>query len=389
MLIAHLADLHLGYRAYQRLDERGMNQRERDVAEAFDRAVAQMVTAAPELVVVAGDIFHTARPPGAAITEAFRQFSRLRRGLPETPIVVVGGRHDAPRSAAGGTMLRLLGEIPNLHVADERPRVLRLARHDLTVACLPHAALAAGYPVPAEPEPRSAVNVLVAHGMLRDPALGDPLTRRVGHGLALLRRDALRDTAWDYVALGHHHDAATLARNVWYAGAIERTSPDVWAEAETAKGWVLFDTAAGRGEFREVQTRTVLELPPFSARAADSAAWLPPAGIDARIQEAAAAIAGGVAGKIVRQVITDVPRELFRQLDHRQIRRLKAEALHYQLEPRRPAGRPAGAGRRRGRTLEAELAAFMAGWETTFPGTDRSRLLELGLAYLGQAEDGG
>ena len=38
MIIAHLSDLHLGFRAYGRV-ERGVDVRERDVAAAFEKAV--------------------------------------------------------------------------------------------------------------------------------------------------------------------------------------------------------------------------------------------------------------------------------------------------------------------------------------------------------------
>ena len=70
MKIAHLADLHLGYRAYHRITSRGVNQREADVAEAFRRAVARVVEARPDLVLVAGDIFHTVRPTNTALPTA-------------------------------------------------------------------------------------------------------------------------------------------------------------------------------------------------------------------------------------------------------------------------------------------------------------------------------
>ena len=39
MRIAHLSDVHLGYRAYSRTNEHGMNQREYDVLQAFRRAL--------------------------------------------------------------------------------------------------------------------------------------------------------------------------------------------------------------------------------------------------------------------------------------------------------------------------------------------------------------
>ena len=85
MRIAHLADLHLGYRAYHRVTPRGINVREADVAEAFRRAVARVAELKPDLVLVAGDIFHTARPPNTAIAEAFRQFCVLTGRLPGVP----------------------------------------------------------------------------------------------------------------------------------------------------------------------------------------------------------------------------------------------------------------------------------------------------------------
>src|SRR5690348_15660853 len=89
--IAHLADLHLGYRAYHRSTPRGMNQREADVADAFRRAVAQVAELGPDLVVIAGDVFHTVRPSNTAIAEAFRQLSVLTGRLPGVPVVMIAG----------------------------------------------------------------------------------------------------------------------------------------------------------------------------------------------------------------------------------------------------------------------------------------------------------
>jgi DNA repair protein SbcD/Mre11 len=395
MLIAHLADVHLGYRAYHRLGAGGVNQRERDVAHALGRALDQVIAAAPDLVVVAGDLFHTGRPSNEAIMEAFRQFTRLSGRLPGMPVVIIAGSHDGPRATDAGSILRLLAEIPGVHVVDDGPRAVRLASHDIHVMCLPHSPVEVVTP---EPDPRARTNVLVAHGIVHGSGQEPGSGRRAAYGGRRLERAALREEAWDYIALGGHHDAVRLAGNMWYAGATERTSPDIWAEAGTPKGWVLHDTGTGVGELRAVETRPVVELPAFSARAGAAGAgnagpgspaddWLAPAAVDDRIRAAAESLADGVAGKIVRQVITDVPRELFRQLDHEQIRALKAEAVHYQLEARRPvpARRLVAAGGRP-RTLEEELAAFLAAWEPASPRVDRDRLLALATAYLADSD---
>ena len=62
MRIAHLADLHLGFRQFQRQSPAGNNQREADVARATRHAINAIIAAAPDVVVVAGDVFHQVRP---------------------------------------------------------------------------------------------------------------------------------------------------------------------------------------------------------------------------------------------------------------------------------------------------------------------------------------
>lgn len=389
MLIAHLADLHLGYRAYHRMAPGGVNQRERDVADAAARAVDAIVAAGADLVLVAGDVFHTVRPSNSAIMDGFRLFMRLRRGLPDAPVVVIAGNHDAPRSADTGSILRLMSEIPGVHVVDDSARTVRLERPDAAVLCLPHPALAADAAPAIEPDPGAAVNILMAHGTVSGTGIDEQLLRLVEYGGAHLERGALREDAFDYVALGHYHNATRIGPNLWYAGATERTATNIWAEADTRKGFVLFDTDTGEGEFRDIRTREVVDLTRFSARRAADDEWLSAAEVDARIREAVSRVPGGVGGRIVRLVITDIPREVVRELDHRHIRALKAEALHFQLDARRPESRRRAAedGPERRLTLEEELAAFLEAWEPTTPGIDRARLRELGVAYLAATED--
>ncbi|NIP80400.1 MAG: DNA repair exonuclease, partial [Gemmatimonadetes bacterium] len=74
------------------------------------------------------------------------------------------GNHDSPRSVDTGSILRLLGEIPGIHVVDDAARTVRLPDPDVSVLCLPHAALVSDERPVIEPDPGAAVNVLMLHG---------------------------------------------------------------------------------------------------------------------------------------------------------------------------------------------------------------------------------
>jgi hypothetical protein len=427
MLLAHLADLHLGYRAYHRLAPGGINARERDVAQAFRAALDRIVELRPELVLVAGDVFHTVRPSNAAIADAFRQFSRLRAQLPEAPVVIIAGNHDSPRSVETGSILRLLAEIPGVVVVDDDARAVYLEELDASVLCLPHNALAGGEPIALEPDPAASVNILMLHGDVRGAGVEQKIRYVSEYGGAAVDTSEIRPERWDYVALGHYHIATELAPNMWYAGGIERTSTNIWEEADTAKGFLTYDTEARKATFHPLPSRPVIDLPRFSARRVGGAVgvseaetapapggmvggggevagpgtgtgtgtgvgrYMEPSEIDARIRSLVEGIPGGIEGKIVRLVITDVPRDLFRALDHRQIREYKAEALHFHLDARRPeVQRTVGYGAPYRRlTLEEEVRAFLTRhWQRSSAEIDTERLVALAERYLAEAGGG-
>src|SRR3954470_6654556 len=107
MRLIHLSDLHLGYRQYQRLTPGGVNQREADVAATFRTSIDRVIALRPDLVVVAGDIFHTVRPTNQAIIHAFIQFARLTRSLPDAVVLLVAVNHDTPRTSESAGILQL------------------------------------------------------------------------------------------------------------------------------------------------------------------------------------------------------------------------------------------------------------------------------------------
>ena len=335
MKLAHIADPHLGIRQYHRQTPAGINQREADVALAFRAAIDGVIAARPDAVVVAGDLFHSVRPTNAAIVFAFRQFQRLREALPGAPVVLIAGNHDTPRSVETGTILRLFEEL-GVDVAAEESRRLVYPALDLSVLAVPHQALAGGDRPALRPEGGERYHVLLLHGEVegvfpREHAAAD-------YGGALVELNEMAPEMWSYVALGHYHVRHMVAPRAWYAGALEYVSPNLWGELiEEAdrniggKGWLLADLDRGSVTGMPVQSaREILDLEPIRAEGLSAAA------IDAQIALRLAAIPGGIADKVVRLRVFDVPRHVGRELDHAAVRAYKAEALHFNLDLRRP-----------------------------------------------------
>jgi hypothetical protein len=390
MKLAHLADLHLGFRQYTRLTPHGINQREADVAQAFRRALDDVIAARPDVVVIAGDLFHSVRPTNAAILDAFHQIRRLRAQLPDAPIVVVAGNHDTPRSVETGTILKLFEALDGVHVAAYEPRRLAFERLGLGVLCVPHIAWSQSPRPVIAPDPAAAINLLVTHREV-EGVLPYEAQAAMGYGAAPIRRADLRAAEFDYVALGHYHVATRVEANVYYAGGSEYVTTNPWgesaergvADAPGAKGWLLVELGARlRVRFQPIPpARRVIDLEPIYG------AGLSAAELDRAIGDRIAAVAGGIDGQIVRQVAHDVARLTARDLDHAAIRDYKTRAIHYRLDLRRPASQHevgvGAAGRRQ--TLPEVLEQYLRA-RTLPPEVPRERLVALGRELLAEAE---
>lgn len=335
MKLAHIADPHLGARQYHRQTANGINQREADVAQAFRAAVDGVIAARPDIVVVAGDLFHTVRPTNAAIVFAFRQFQRLREALPGAPVVLIAGNHDTPRSSETGSILRLFVELGVTVAIDEARRVV-FPELDLAVLAVPHEILMAPERPVLRPEGSERRQVLLLHTEVEGVFPFDRTGLEYG-GASVARRDLHLDE-WTYVALGHYHVQHEVAPRAWYAGALEYVSPNIWGELSDdlahgldGKGWLLVDLDAGVVERQPVPlSRAVLDLEPVRAEG------LTAPEVDGLIAARVARVSGGVRDRIVRLRVYDVPRHVARELDHATIRALKAEALHFHLDVRPP-----------------------------------------------------
>ena len=384
MRLVHLSDLHLGFRQYQRLTPAGINQREADVAGSFRRAVDRVIELRPEVVVIAGDVFHTVRPSNPAILQAFKLFTRLRASLPDTLVVMVAGNHDAPKTSETGCILRLFLEL-GIHVVDAEPQRLDFPERGLSILAVPDVP---GVPrVALTPDAAARYNVLLLHGEVEGmlPKHATPIDRAPME----ISKEELGAAQWNYVALGHYHVYREIAPNAYYSGSIDYTSANAWGELveeRTAgiagKGIIEHDLATGAHTFHPLPpSRPLVDLTPLSAKGMTAAE------LDAAVRESVERVPGGIDDRIVRLIVRDVPRHVARELDHKALREYKRRALHFHLDTRRPEIlRTSMSGAPGRRPSLAETVREKLSTRLLSSDVDRDALVALGLKYLEEAD---
>jgi exonuclease SbcD len=93
----HAADLHLGYAQY------GLETRRQDFDNAFTEIVEKTIELKPDFMIIAGDLFHHARPSNFTLENTIKNFKRLRdAGI---PVLTVDGSHDSAPNTITGTIL--------------------------------------------------------------------------------------------------------------------------------------------------------------------------------------------------------------------------------------------------------------------------------------------
>jgi DNA repair protein SbcD/Mre11 len=384
MKLVHISDLHLGYKQYQRQTASGLNQREADIARTFRKAIDKIIEIRPDVILVAGDVFHAVRPTNPAILHAWIEFSRLRAMLPDANIVMIAGNHDSPRTRETGSILRLFGSL-DIQVVEGDSRSVRFPERKLNVLAVPEGSRGLAR---FEPDPTSEYNVLLIHDEVEGlMSRFGSLAERAGGTLTMKE---MRPDRWNYVALGHYHVYRQVAPNAYYSGSIDYASTSIWAEVDEqkdrrvpGKGFIEHDLATGAHEFHAITgLRDVVDLPEIDAKD------LTAAELSEKISETVETHEGGIDDKIVRLIVRDVPRHILRDLDHRKIREFKRRAMNFLLDARKPAplrienasGAP---GRRASLT---ETVRVMLETRPVTPGIDRKSLVDLGLRYLDEAE---
>ncbi|MBS7657100.1 DNA repair exonuclease [Candidatus Bathyarchaeota archaeon] len=96
----HVADLHLGYEQYN------LATRREDFDRAFHEVVDKTIELKPDFMIIAGDLFHQARPSNVTLESAIKCFKKINsEGI---RVFAVDGSHDAAPNLITGTILNPL-----------------------------------------------------------------------------------------------------------------------------------------------------------------------------------------------------------------------------------------------------------------------------------------
>jgi DNA repair exonuclease SbcCD nuclease subunit len=225
----HVADLHLGYAQY------GLEVRREDFDRAFQELVDKTLKLKPDFMIIAGDLFHQARPSNITLENSIRSFNRLREA--GIPVLTVDGSHDSAPNSITGTIMNPL---------DSAGLIYHLPRHE--GACWRKADCCYVYGVPnyrnrhrteealpvfmeenrPSPDP-SLFNIFVFHMALDLPNVKPPYIEAEA-------APELIPEGFDYYAAGHVHTPYMERFKTGllvYSGCTETTD---YVEAKKKKG---------------------------------------------------------------------------------------------------------------------------------------------------------
>jgi len=258
LLISHISDTHLGYSQFN------LQEREEDIYEVFEEAIDKSISEHADIVILAGDIFHTPRPSGSSIIKLANELKKLKEK--SIPVFFVLGEHDINR----------MQDIPvpyvfhNLRLATRLKENQPLRHRNATIF---------GFDKERKSNmqnllERFQITQKLAEQQKKD--VGAPNNKNIlvlHQGLTDFNKFAgeLNSTdlpkAFDYYAMGHYHDHIEkkfeyLDGLISYPGSLDLTPSEGIKEVD--KGFCLTDTSGQ--EVRTNWIRLEKRRPQFSVQ---------------------------------------------------------------------------------------------------------------------------
>ncbi len=382
MKIFHIADTHLGFSAYNKLDpESSLNQREVDLYNAFTQFIDIAIEQKPDLILHSGDFFDSVRPTNRAISIAMDQLLRLSKAA--IPIVIIAGNHSTPRLRETGSVFRLFEHLENVYpVYKNKYECLAFPHLNLDVHAVPHCTNAENLQNALESlKPNTSVKYNIA--MLHAAVVGVNIFKSSEFNEQEVKSGYLK-TGFNYIALGHYHEFVKVEENAYYSGSIERLN---FLEAvHKDKGYVELefgnDSESGPEDheifypqpvFRGLPTRPMIDLPAIDCISIDRYE------ISNEILDRLNSV--DPVNKIIRLKVLNLPVDIYKTLDFNQFRKLTSEALHFEIKYQvTKDSESVQAPSIKFELLGTEFKGFME--NEAVEDLDKDRLYKLGLEFL-------
>jgi exonuclease SbcD len=223
--ILHTADVHLDLDGFG--SDPHMRRYHSIIHQAFRTVIDLAIEEDVDLLLIAGDLFDSNRPSGEAVDVAIHELRRAGR-----PVVMIPGNHDCLNSASIYRQVNMPAACANLlfitHPQGERHS---LPEYNLVLwgrGMVEHEP--AYRPLGGLPRRQGeAWHIALGHGFFTED--GQPPQRS-----SPIYAGEIRDSAWDYIALGHCHAFVDVSQGpvaAYYSGA-----PSFFPGAEGADGHV-------------------------------------------------------------------------------------------------------------------------------------------------------
>lgn len=352
-VIAHLSDLHLGYSSSNcKLNPQGVRWREADGYMAWIREIKDIINdGTVDVVLIAGDVFHTPTPSILAVKQAQKGVRMLAdAGI---PVVILTGNHDTSDVRSELAATALLNDPDHGVYSHYEPYATYDVNDDVRLHLISHHLYKEQASTWDKVQPTNGkINIFSTHG-----SMIDPLTKLAMHTDASPREviipdEIVNNPGWDYRLLGHIHERGFVGSSddgksdtshlkTYYNGSLIRRG---FSDGETPLGrgwtkWTVQPDGLLLPEFHTVAQRPQEDLPVINALDL-SAADITDIAYD-HVSNAVEGIKSPFTAPILRQRVVNITPEKRKAVDQAMLRKLAAPALSWQLSMKTIQDEPA------------------------------------------------
>jgi DNA repair exonuclease SbcCD nuclease subunit len=373
MKILHVADSHLGFSAYRKVTQDGINQREIDAYDAFKQFIDYAVKSKPDLIIHAGDLFDSVRPNNRAITFAIKQIIRLSKE--EIPFIVIAGNHEHPKLKETGHIFSVFDHIDHVYPiynAKYETISFKINNKKIMIHAVPQCELKTLFKEEIKklkPDNTANYNILLSHGAVS----GIQVFSMNEFNELIIPTNAL-SKKFDYIALGHYHKYTKLANNAFYSGSTERFT---FTDAHDKKGFIELELSDEklRHNFVELKNRPMVDTKPIKC-------------LNLKLDEVMKKIKETVKEiepkeKTFRLTLEDIPPHIYRGIDFDEIRKISGDAVHFEIKADvLKDGESKSATTSKVEALTNEFKQFLENLDLD----EKETILELGIGYIEKIE---